>query len=168
MHEFVNYTEEEKTEFLARARLLKHDFVYGDWAWHPDGIFLIYEIHPSNAMFRSSDGIMDIPEKRKPLTIWESWVWLPSLDDIVRMDGWKDGILVKAFFHKDARWCVFEGLRDMEDASPLSRAPHPCLAALRAIQYCKYKCNFGNKCSQCLGIHTDGFPHRCAEHVVIQ
>jgi hypothetical protein len=168
-HEFASYSDEEKKEFLARARLLKHDFVYGDWAWHPDGVFLIYEIHPSNAMFRSSDGIMDIPEKPKPLTLWESWVWLPSLNDLLRMDGWKDYFLTSDFFHQRNTWVVLEDHRGIEDGSALSEANHLCLAALRAIQRCEGYCG---RCAAkeiiqidpCVGIHNPDGPHRCTGH----
>jgi hypothetical protein len=134
-HEFEHYDDEEKKEFLALASQLKHEWQWGDMGlWNPEAafrigrLFTIVNIEDDVLYVRYTDGAGG--------SFWDSQTksraWLPTLDDIIRSEGWNpdwrlnreidENHTVGPDWEVGYRWGV-----------TLGKAPHPCLAALRAI-----------------------------------
>ena len=85
-HEFVNYSETEKAEFLERAARLEHRWEVGDWAW--DGkIHLV--VDPKVRLFAST--FMEVVDPENPSTpnYMDPPIWLPTVDDLIQLPEWE-------------------------------------------------------------------------------
>lgn len=155
-HEFESYTPEEQQEFLQRAKLLEHEWSVGDWAFFDEDDPPYLVVHDP---FRSrSDITFETSTSARYVT--DGMVWLPTLDDLVRMLGPKFAI-----YNEEIRVMEHE-LTSITVDGPL------CLAAIRAIQKRDNWCDRLNEVDNakdlddtvCAGIHGPGGLHRCREH----
>jgi len=150
-----DYTDEEWQELLLRCKLLTegtHNHEYGDF----------YDI---GGILYCNPTIHDVTK---------DMVWLPRLDQLVRMDGWSRYWELQV---GPSLSCIAEGA----DNAIIKLAPTPELAALRALQRCEEICkNVPEKYArsgitavvhmggptECAGIHPPGDPHRCLSHAL--
>jgi len=157
MHPITTYSDDDREEFLARSKLLDHEWQIGDWGWvnmyetqfvdkrdklGPQSI-LLDQIYPNfhyRLQFGGSYG-------RRTM---ESIIWLPLMDDIMNMKGWGDPI--------------FDDLIDKSLETP------NLLFFLQAVQYCPSVCDIiekrggGTSARICAGIHKENEPHLCLTH----
>jgi len=172
-----DYTDEEWAEVLARCKLLteEHEWQEGDWGLIGDDPFiLVQETEDGRIWIKTESGIFKRPHMREswgghltPELIRENAIWIPRLDQLVRMDGW-----LGAFFHlqnlsSSPGWGVWD-IIEKEWTSDI--VPTPELAVLRTLQFCEQLCSHmfmsdkprPNK--RCAGIHLPDGLHNCLDH----
>jgi hypothetical protein len=154
-HEYTDYSDEEQKEFLARCRLLKREWRVGDWIWYSryskdrEGVLgsktwaisIITDPNPAGWCCEVQTGEGRIRTNPSPLglhTESKDKIWLPTLDDLIRMEGWS--VHYHIWQHGKVFWVVQEWsdlavpVRGPLESVGISEASGPCLAALRAIQ----------------------------------
>jgi hypothetical protein len=126
VHEFANYTPEEKEEFLRLAATLDHELEFGDWAW---------DIEFENCLLitNAKHHFLDVMGEA---TIVETGdvQWLPTADQLMKRKEWGHEFEVGG--GPDGWWVAFpldganawDGERDV-----LGESRHLCLAMLRAM-----------------------------------
>lgn len=163
----TDYTERDWDELLARCKLLteEHEWEIGDALLSYQSLSLMIE--PDSNW---------IPIMRYEEKLIEKMIWLPRLDQLVRMFRLPNLSLTNL----DEKWIVED-----EYANTLSRAPTPELATLRSLQRCEEECGRvytieGGNLSrtstlcigQCAGIHEAAayhqinIPHHCLSHAL--
>lgn len=137
-----DYTEDEWAEYIGRAILMTegHEWKVGDWIFIIDYDVSWLSEEDKIAIYCGPGKDWD-PEEDGPLGYWASvvpsngaedgcclyipvdnLVWLPRLDQLVRMEAWKGGGL----FGFDKEWEISSDMAGLE-----SEGPTPEMAVMR-------------------------------------
>lgn len=122
-----DYYEDEWAELVARCKALTegHEWRAGDqWKWSDTfGIYLYAEKDRFHVFSTDGESLIQTGTSSHFIEEKEKMIWLPRLDQLVHMDGWKGGGLFGAI-----DWEVSSEMLGME-----AEGPTPELAVLRAV-----------------------------------
>ena len=179
-HEFVNYSEEEREEFLARAKLLEHEWEEGDWFWDAAVMQKMAMICWTGEKMEG-DYWSVYWHEGQTRSVWteelaeliKQAIWLPTIDDLIKHEEFNLDWLIQPDEWNSKEHCVvgpeYDHMVERLGYAPYGRI---CLAILRAMQGCLETCtesndldfNPGQCTNQCAGSHHRFTDHQCEKH----
>jgi len=176
MHPIATYSDDDREEFLARSKLLDHEWLEGDWVYCDDRLIIEHEaFFPALivnvwkdgdiAVWNNHDGETDEYSDDAVVSNKKYLTWLPLEGDIMDMENWDDDWVLHGNYVLQTE---FDGNVPLDGESYYGDLPIPrLLNMLRAIQRCKGVCAqvmVTHLNPSCAGIHKENEPHLCLTH----